>query len=181
MCWRTLTATDLLEQLNRWERLLWNCSSLSRCQTCSFGVCVHHLLCVDGEQMDFGASFMNPRVDVSRDKECPDTFEVCCRPDQIDKNTTRGAIIQPPTQTTQCGNRNEEGVGFKMIGNTDEAEFGKIAFDVCFYAWLSHLNHLIRGISVGRCHDGGIWFGRNGLQSFHMWRIVDSSVSRSHR
>uniref|UniRef100_A0A6B2EJG8 Phenoloxidase-activating factor 2 n=1 Tax=Phlebotomus kandelakii TaxID=1109342 RepID=A0A6B2EJG8_9DIPT len=93
-------------------------------QTCDGGECVPYYLCSqDGNIITDGDGLLDIRIDVEDEpRPCPDYFEKCCA--IKDKQTTP---ILPPVQIREgCGNRNQDGIGFRITGDKDnEAQYGE--------------------------------------------------------
>uniref|UniRef100_A0A7G3ASC6 Phenoloxidase-activating factor 2 n=2 Tax=Lutzomyia longipalpis TaxID=7200 RepID=A0A7G3ASC6_LUTLO len=93
-------------------------------QTCDGGECVPYYRCSqDGNIITTGDGLLDIRIDVEDEpRPCPDYFEKCCA--LKDKQVKP---ILPPVQIREgCGNRNQDGIGFRITGDKDnEAQFGE--------------------------------------------------------
>ncbi|TMW39419.1 hypothetical protein DOY81_015501, partial [Sarcophaga bullata] len=88
--------------------------------------CVPRHLCADGTISTTGENFIDIRINSN---EVCTYNEVCC--DIPNKTTTPVIDPFPKERHEGCGWRNEEGVGYKITGDTDnEAQFGEFPWMV---------------------------------------------------
>lgn len=83
----------------------------------------YYLCSQDGNIITDGDGLLDIRIDVEDEpRPCPDYFEKCCA--VKDKQTKP---ILPPVQIREgCGNRNQDGIGFRITGDKDnEAQYGE--------------------------------------------------------
>lgn len=104
------------------------------------GECVPYYLCENNTVITDGTGIIDIRF--SEDSPC-DYLSVCCGGGSShDPNkgantggTSSGTIVDkpivpPPKHRSGCGYHNKDGVGFKITGNTDEAEFGEVSYSL---------------------------------------------------
>ena len=98
-------------------------------QPCDGGECVPYYLCSsNGTVITDGEGLLDIRIDVEdQPRQCQHYIETCCVP--ADRRTEP---IYPPIQTPAgCGQRNLEGVGFRISGDKDnESQFGEFPWMV---------------------------------------------------
>ncbi|XP_077290846.1 phenoloxidase-activating factor 2-like isoform X2 [Arctopsyche grandis] len=94
----------------------------------TMGECVLFYLCAKNKTIILnGAGVIDLRVGIER--ECPYYMDICCKIGQITTTAIRKEP-QPDRIVSGCGVINPEGVGFKIVGNTDEAKFGEFPWMV---------------------------------------------------
>ncbi|GAB1860001.1 Phenoloxidase-activating factor 2-like isoform X2 [Camponotus japonicus] len=83
--------------------------------------CVPYYQCKEGKILENGIGI----IDIRALGPC-DYLDVCCTPPNLQPPPT-----QPPNTRVGCGQRNVEGVGFRITGQTDnEAQFGEFPWMV---------------------------------------------------
>jgi kallikrein len=100
--------------------------------------CVPFYLCVNGTINTNGVGVIDIRIK----DECDDYLEICCN-----KNDTT-AVTRSPSKVIDkgCGFRNPDGVGYRIIGDTNnEAQFGEFPWMVAvFYKSKKSDKHLYK-------------------------------------
>lgn len=85
--------------------------------------CVPYYLCHNNSIVDNGVGLIDIRLS-AHEGPCEQYLDVCCHPPSV----LRGAQTTTPIPVTRsgCGQRNVEGIGFRITGDTDnEAQFGE--------------------------------------------------------
>nr|XP_033329291.1 phenoloxidase-activating factor 2-like isoform X1 [Megalopta genalis] len=97
--------------------------------------CVSYYLCRNGTVVEDGFGLIDIRSDFDVNSEqmasgpCVDYLDVCCKPP--DKLTPGHEIIPPRIERHGCGQRNPEGVGFRITGDrNNETKFGEFPWMV---------------------------------------------------
>lgn len=105
------------------------CGCLVHSQTCDGGECVPYYLCsANGTVITDGDGLLDIRIDVQdQPRPCADYIEKCCA--TSDRRTEPD--IPPVHIRPGCGNRNIDGVGFRISGDKDnEAQYGEFPWMV---------------------------------------------------
>ncbi|XP_058797006.1 phenoloxidase-activating factor 2 [Phymastichus coffea] len=90
--------------------------------------CVPYYQCQNGSITENGAGIIDIRVQGG----CDDYLEVCCTPPNlIPGQDVNIPTVRPPLERKSCGQRNPDGVGFRITGAKDnEAQFGEFPWMV---------------------------------------------------
>ncbi|XP_072759047.1 phenoloxidase-activating factor 2 isoform X2 [Anoplolepis gracilipes] len=84
--------------------------------------CVPYYQCKEGKILDNGQGI----IDIRAGGPCENYLDVCCKPPDL-----QAPVTPPPVARTGCGQRNVEGVGFRITGQMDnEAQFGEFPWMV---------------------------------------------------
>lgn len=147
-------------------------------QQCNNGLgeCVPYYLCVNGTINTDGSDLLDIRLGET-EEECVDYFEQCCATGDVLSEPVRTKPGSPVLKVhSECGFRNVEGVGFRIIGNNDnEAEYGEFPWMVAI------LKEEIAGdqvLNVYQCggsliHPGVILTGK----IIYYWQLMFSNFS----
>ncbi|XP_015434419.1 PREDICTED: serine protease 42-like [Dufourea novaeangliae] len=91
--------------------------------------CVPYYLCRNGTIVVDGVGILSPKFDVSIIRfSCTKQLDVCCKPP--DQLKLAEKIMPRPTQRRGCGQRNPDGIGFRITGYDGEAQFGEFPWMV---------------------------------------------------
>ncbi|KAF7991450.1 hypothetical protein HCN44_008762 [Aphidius gifuensis] len=90
--------------------------------------CVPYYQCQNQTIVDDGVGIIDIRL---KPGSCEiSSLDVCCKPPEIIRDE-KNIVRPPPFQSRGCGNRNPEGIGFRITGATNnEAQFGEFPWMV---------------------------------------------------
>lgn len=101
--------------------------------TCT-GQCVPYYLCNENQIITDGTGIIDIRVgeDTNVENECPNYLDTCCEKDDVLEVPPETATKPPPpNKQYTCGQRNPDGLGFRITGNKDgESEYGEFPWMV---------------------------------------------------
>lgn len=101
--------------------------------TCS-GECVPYYLCNNNEIITDGTGIIDIRVgeDTTQENECPNYLDTCCeKQDVLVEPPPTATPAPPPNNQYSCGQRNADGLGFRITGNkAGESEYGEFPWMV---------------------------------------------------
>lgn len=101
--------------------------------TCS-GQCVPYYLCHENQIITDGTGIIDIRVgeDATAENECPNYLDTCCeKEDVLEVPPETATKPPPPNKQYGCGQRNPDGLGFRITGNKDgESEYGEFPWMV---------------------------------------------------
>lgn len=102
-------------------------------QTCT-GECVPYYLCNENQIITDGTGIIDIRVgeDTAVENECPNYLDTCCgKEDVLEVPPETATKPPPPNNQYSCGQRNPDGLGFRITGNKDgESEYGEFPWMV---------------------------------------------------
>ncbi|XP_053685307.1 phenoloxidase-activating factor 2-like [Sabethes cyaneus] len=91
-----------------------------------------------------GTDIFNIRLggDESAESDCNHYLEVCCDKDKVVSEIVEppaspgigGTLERGPTEFNDCGNRNVDGVGFRVQSNDGESQFGEFPWVVALFS-----------------------------------------------
>lgn len=101
--------------------------------TCT-GECVPYYLCDGNQIITDGTGIIDIRVgeDTNEETECPNYLDSCCEKGNVIEEPPVTATKSPPVNNQySCGQRNPDGLGFRITGNKDgESEYGEFPWMV---------------------------------------------------
>ncbi|XP_075223308.1 phenoloxidase-activating factor 2-like [Lycorma delicatula] len=100
-------------------------------------ICVPYYLCENNTIITNGVGLIDIRF---KEELCADALEVCCKK-PIEKKDTK---YPPKIERRGCGFRNDQGIGFRITGYENEAQFGE-------FPWMIGLLMDKNGLFVYKC------------------------------
>lgn len=98
------------------------------------GQCVPYYLCNENQIITDGTGIIDIRVgeDSTVENECPNYLDTCCeKEDVLEVPPETATKPPPPNKQYTCGQRNPDGLGFRITGNKDgESEYGEFPWMV---------------------------------------------------